>query len=85
MAKKRRTRKQKTSARHLFTYSLPKTKAATTKAIPSQRKTLLRSQKPKQPLFYYDPQLIRADLTKTLALSILATGAILAIYFFNLI
>lgn len=85
MAKGRRTRKQRQQAvkhRQDFTYTLPtvlsKTKTVRVDTVKSGPKT-------SEGLFSYDMGLIRADLTKTLVLSILAVAAIVAIYWFRLL
>lgn len=76
MAKKRRTRRQKIAARSkAIVYSLPKqAKRIKNKAVRSEKT-----------VFFYDPGLIRSDLTKTAVLSILAVATIVVIYFLKII
>ncbi len=83
MAKGRRTKEQKRSARHgSFQYNLPSfPKAARSVSAKSPRAVGARP----AGLFAYDPRLIRVDLTKTLILSILAIATIVAVYYFKLI
>ena len=85
MAKARRTKRQRQQAinrRQNFTYTLPvsfnSTKAESVDTVKVSPKTV-------DGLFAYDMGLIRADLTKTLVLSILAVSSIVAIYWFRLL
>jgi hypothetical protein len=71
MAKKRRTKKQKKKRRLKQRRNRPKHKSKKT----SERRSL----------FAYDVRLIRADLTKTLVLSILAVAIIVAIFLLRII
>lgn len=76
MAKQRRTRKQKMGAkRATISYSLPEL----------GREVRTQSNKADAGLMGYDFKLIKADLTKTMILSILAVATIVAIYYFKLI